>query len=68
MNEDLELLTTEEIAAILKVQPRTVRDYITQGKLPYITLEGSYRVYRKDLKDFLDQRYKRPGAGVEKKE
>jgi excisionase family DNA binding protein len=67
-DQDLELLTTEEIAQILKIEPRTVRSYITQGKLPAVELEGSYRVYRRDLKEFLAQRYKRPGAGAEKKE
>lgn len=67
-DQDLELLTTEEVAAILKIQPRTVRDYIAQGKLPAVELEGSYRIYRQDLKDFLDQRYKRPGGRPEKKE
>lgn len=57
-----ELLTTDEIAKILKVEARTVRAYITQGKLNAVDLEGSYRVYRKDLDEFLKQRYKRPGS------
>lgn len=63
MNQD-ELLTTEEVAQILKVQPITVRTYISRGELPAVSLGGSYRVYRRDLDEFLKQRYRRP----EKKE
>ncbi len=59
MSNELELLTTEEIAEILKVSPATVRSYITRGQLPAIDLAGSYRVYRADLDEFLKQRYKR---------
>jgi excisionase family DNA binding protein len=59
MSED-ELLTTDEVAEILKVQARTVLRYIAQKKLAAVDLEGSYRVYRRDLKKFLDQRYKQP--------
>ena len=60
MNAQDELLTTEEVAEILKVQPRTVWRYITQRKLAAVDLEGSYRIYRRDLQAFLDQRYKQP--------
>lgn len=67
MSENDELLTTEEVAEILKVQPRTVLRYISQLKLPAIDLEGSYRVFRKDLNEFLLQRYTRP-QNLEKKE
>ncbi len=63
-DQDQELLTTEEVAKILKVGSRTVVDYITQGELPAISLKRGYRIYRKDLDEFLNQRYKRP----EKKE
>lgn len=58
MSDRGELLTTEEVAKRLKVQPRTVVNYIAQGKLAAVSLEGSYRVYEKDLEDFLTQRYK----------
>ncbi len=67
-DQDLELLTTEEVAKILKVQSQTVRGYITRGELPAVDLKGSHRIYRKDLNEFLAQRYKRPGGGAEKRE
>lgn len=66
-DQSFDLLTTDEIGDILKVQPATVRTWINSGKLPAIDLEGSYRVYRRDLEDFLAQRYKR-GGQVDKKQ
>ena len=68
MSDDLELLTTEEVAEIVKVQAATVRSWINQGKLPAIDLDGSYRIYRQDLKEFLAQRYKRGGQADKKKQ
>ena len=60
MHERNELLTTDEVAAILKVQARTVLSYIAQDKLAAVNLEGSYRIYREDLNEFLAKRYRRP--------
>jgi excisionase family DNA binding protein len=51
-----ELLTTEEIAARLKVLVQTVRRYIREGKLKAIRLEGAYRLRREDLERFLENR------------
>lgn len=56
-----ELLTTEEIAAILKVDRQTVLLYLKQDKMPYIKIGNHYRVYRRDLDDFLAQNYRQPG-------
>lgn len=55
-----ELLTTEELASILKVQQQTVILYLKRGKLPYLMIEGRYRVYRRDFDAFLQARYKQP--------
>ena len=60
MSNQGKLLTTEEVAEILRVQPRTVQSYIAQKKLPAVDLEGSYRIYQRDLDEFISQRYKRP--------
>lgn len=59
-DQGLELLTTEQVAELLKVRAATVRAYISRGELPAVELGGSYRVYRSDLDEFLKQRYKRP--------
>jgi excisionase family DNA binding protein len=67
-DQSLDLFTTDEIADMLKVQPSTVRTWINSGKLPAIDLEGSYRIYRKDLGTFLAQRYKRTGQSEKKEE
>jgi excisionase family DNA binding protein len=51
-----EFLTTEEIAAKLKVHVQTVRRYIREDKLKAIRLEGAYRLRREDLERFLENR------------
>ena len=43
-------MTVAEVAAELRVNPATVRRWITAGRLPAITLPGgSYRIERDDL-------------------
>ena len=64
MDNPDELLTTEEVGKILKKSSQTVRSYIQREMLAAVFLDGSYLVYRRDLDEFLAQRYKRP----EKKE
>ena len=55
-NKDDELLTPEEIATELKVNVRTVYDYIQRGKFPNVKNVGrSYRIRRKDFNEFLEQ-------------
>ncbi len=59
-NQNNKLLTTEEVAEILRVKPITVRTYISRGELAAVELGGSYRIYQKDLDEFIRQRYRRP--------
>ncbi len=53
----MELLTIEEVAAILKVKPKTVGNWLRDGKLPGIKLGGGraaeWRVEREDLEKHL---------------
>ena len=51
-----ELLTTNEVAELLGISPFTIRRYIQLRKLKAVKLEGSYRVRRADLKQFLKSR------------
>ena len=51
-----ELLTTNEVAELLGISPFTIRRYIQLRKLKAVKLEGSYRVRRADLKQFLKAR------------
>jgi excisionase family DNA binding protein len=57
----MEYLTPEEIAAILKVHPKTVRDWLRAGELKGIRLKGVWRVAREELDRFLKEREWRSG-------
>ncbi len=50
------LLTLDEAAAILQVDPETVRNYINSGKLKGIKLGGwTTRVKEEDLNTFIEE-------------
>ncbi len=49
-------LTTDEIAKDLKVNVKTVRNWINSGELAAIDVGGEYRIYRKDYEDFINRR------------
>ena len=51
-----EFLSTNEVAELLGISPFTIRRYIQLRKLKALKLEGSYRVRRSDLKQFLKAR------------
>ena len=51
---EIRVYTVGEVAKILKVQNRTVRDYIIAGKLKAKKLGRAYRVREEDLKAFLN--------------
>jgi len=54
---DVEMLTVEQVANNLKVNPETVRGWIRSGELVAIDL-GGYRIAPSDLHDFLERRKK----------
>ncbi len=56
MTAKREFYTTNEIAQILGLSPFTVRRYIQTRKLKAVKLEGSYRVRRSHLDDFIEAR------------
>ena len=49
-------LTTDEIAKDLKVNVKTVRNWINSGELAAIDVGGEYRIYRKDYEAFINSR------------
>ena len=51
-----ELLTVDEVAKEVKVHTETVRNWIRKRELPAIDIGGEYRIYRRDLEDFLERR------------
>jgi len=56
MTDNIQLMTMQEAAKILKVSERTVRRYIKDGHLKGYKLEGAYRITDKELKRFLKNR------------
>jgi len=66
MDADDTLYTTEEVAEKLKITPRTVREYIQRGELDAIDMGQGYRIYKRDLDDFIERR--RTGRKREKKD
>jgi excisionase family DNA binding protein len=53
---DNELLTVEDVAKEVKVHTETVRSWIRKKELAAINIGGEYRIYRRDLEDFLQRR------------
>lgn len=48
------LLTTEEVAEILRVDPETVRRYARDKRLPAFALPGGlWRFHRRDVDEFM---------------
>jgi excisionase family DNA binding protein len=56
MPQSEDWLTTDEIAKDLKVNVKTVRNWINSGELAAIDVGGEYRIYRKDYEDFINRR------------
>lgn len=50
------LLTVREVAEFLKVQPTTIYDYVSSGKMKAIRMGGKYgniRITEQELNEFL---------------
>lgn len=59
-----ELLTVREVAERLKLTEKSVRRYISEGKLPAVKLGRVLRVREADLETFVEERQVRPGGGA----
>jgi excisionase family DNA binding protein len=51
-----EMLTTNEVAGELRVNVKTVRNWIVTGELLAIDIGGEYRISRNSLEDFKQRR------------
>lgn len=49
----MDLLTIEEVAAMLKLSPFTVGQYLREGKLPGRKIGRHWRVLRSELEQFI---------------
>ena len=56
MSQDDEMLTTDEVAKQLRVNVKTVRNWIATGELVAIDIGNEYRVPRSNLNKFLKNR------------
>jgi excisionase family DNA binding protein len=59
------LLTTQEVAELLKVREATVRSWIRDRDLRAVRLGREFRIAVKDLEAFIDARATRPPSRLE---
>jgi excisionase family DNA binding protein len=50
---DQEYLTTADVAALLRVNPQTVRVWVRTGKIPHVRLGRTVRIPKDELLDAL---------------
>jgi len=68
MSDEDALLTAEDVARIMKVSIRTVRQWVADGKLAVIQIGSQdYRITREDLNKFIDERRQRRTPDKDKK-
>ena len=58
----MKLLTTKDIADLLKVKPITVQRMCASGELPAIKIGKSYRIDEKEFYYWLNKKRKEPTA------
>ncbi len=52
-----DLLTAQEVADYMRVDIRTVREWVSNGSLPRVMVgKRDYRILRNDLEDFIKKR------------
>ncbi len=54
MNDNHNLLTPEQVAAILQVHVLTIYGYIRKGKLDAVCLGRNYRIIPEELRRFIE--------------
>jgi len=52
-----DLLTRKQVQDLLQVSKNTILEFINKGNLPAFMLAGSYRIYKKDLIEFVMSSY-----------
>ncbi len=56
MSQEEEMLTTSEVAKELRVNVKTVRNWILSGELVALDIGGEYRIPRSNFDRFKEQR------------
>lgn len=57
--EENQYLTPEEIAKVLRVHPKTVREWLREGALKGLRLKGLWRVPTTEFEKFISQSLER---------
>lgn len=52
------LLNVEDASRLLRVAPKTIRNWQYQGRLPYVKVFGAVRFKRSDLETLIEEAYK----------
>jgi excisionase family DNA binding protein len=50
---DSELLTVPEVASLLRLQPSTIRAWVSQRRIPFVKLGRLVRIRRQDAEAFV---------------
>jgi excisionase family DNA binding protein len=59
MSHDDELITVEEAARMMRISPRTVSRYRSEGRLPFIQFSPRKMVFRRvDITAFINSSYR----------
>lgn len=54
----MEMYTPDEVADILKVKDRTIRQWLRDGKLKGVKIGTHWRIMEEDLQDFIERHKK----------
>jgi len=46
---NLEFLTTEELATLLKIQEQTIRKWAREGRIPFVKVGSDYRFIKEEV-------------------
>lgn len=60
---DVEIITEEEVANMLRIKPSTVADFARRGDLPSIKLGKHRRYVKSDVAAYVNRRRTIPGCG-----
>jgi excisionase family DNA binding protein len=58
MPPSLDLLTTDEVAELLKVSSKTIRQWVYLRRIPNLKMNGLVRFVKKDIEAWLQQSYR----------
>jgi excisionase family DNA binding protein len=58
-HQEIDLLTKEEVAELLRVSPRTIERLVNARELPFVKLDRAIRFHRRDVVELVNRRTQR---------